>query len=114
MEELNRQIEESSAELSATQESLREILQMTGMYPNEKEQRAAEIREEICRADIEKQKTETRELKHSYDTHLLSLEFVFEGMTFESALKSAWKEIEHRNKYMDSRELAQKFIHITT
>ncbi len=97
----------ASQELTATQESLREILQMTGMYPSDKEQRAAEIREEICRADIEKLKNELQKLKQSYDTHLLSLEFVFEGMTFESALKSAGKEIELRHKYMDSRELAR-------
>ncbi len=107
LDELNRQIDESSQELSSTQDTLRKILLMTGMYPNDKEQRAAEIREEISRADIEKLKDEIQNLKRSHDTHLLSLEFVFEGMTFESAIKAAGKEIELRNKYMDSRELAQ-------
>jgi predicted ATP-dependent endonuclease of OLD family len=106
LEELNTQIEESMQELSATQDTLRVTLQMTGMYPSDKEQRAAEIREEISRADIEKLKDSIQNLKRLYDTHLLSLEFVFEGMTFESAYKSAEKEIEIRNKYMDSKELA--------
>ena len=106
LEELRKKIEERSRELATTQEALREILQMTGMYPSEREQRSAEIREEICRADIDKLKNEIQSLKNSYDTHLLGLEFVFEGMTFDSALKSAGKEIELRQKYMDSRELA--------
>lgn len=106
LEELTIQINELSQDLSSSQESLREILQMTGMYPSDKEQRAAEIREEICRADIENLKKETQSLKRSYDTHLLALEFVFEGMACESALRSAGKELELRNKYLDSKELA--------
>lgn len=110
LEEFNRQIDENVQELTSTQESLRKILQMTGMYPNDKEQRAAEIREEICRADIEKLKNDIQNLKRLYDTHLLSLEFVFQGMTFESALKSAGKEIGIRKKYMDSMELAQNLF----
>ncbi|MDX2431471.1 MAG: AAA family ATPase, partial [Bacteroides sp.] len=77
------------------------------MYPSDKEQRAAEIREEIARADIEKLRDELIKLRKQYDTTLLSLEFVFEGMTFESALKSAGKEIALRHKYISSRELAQ-------
>ena len=102
LEELNKQIND----LSSSQESLREILQMTGMYPSDKEQRAAEIREEICRSDIENLKKEIQSLKRSYDTHLLALEFVFEGMAFESALSSAGKEIELRDKYLNSKDLA--------
>ncbi len=106
LEELNKQINELSQDLSSSQESLREILQMTGMYPSDKEQRAAEIREEICRSDIENLKKEIQSLKRSYDTHLLALEFVFEGMAFESALSSAGKEIELRDKYLNSKDLA--------
>jgi len=47
MEELEGQIENCNNDLGSAQESLREVLQMTGMYPTDKEQRAAEIREEI-------------------------------------------------------------------
>jgi len=107
---LQLQIEEISQELTVSQESLRDILQMTGMYPSDKEQRAAEIREEICRADIEKQKDEIVNLKKSYDSSLLGLEFVFDGMNQESAMKSAAKEIELRNKYLDTRGLAREIF----
>lgn len=110
LEEFKRQIDEQSQALSTSQDSLREILQMTGMYPDEKEQRAAEIKEEIFRADIENLKTEIQKLQRLFDVHLLSLEFVFEGMTFQGALESAGKEIELRNKYMDSRELARNLF----
>ncbi len=106
LEEIDRQIKEINDSLADAQENLREILQMTGMYPTDKEQRAAEIREEICRTEIEKQKSETQQLRKSYDTQLLALEFVFDGMSFESAVKSAEKEIESRSRYYTSAQLA--------
>ncbi|MCK4746947.1 MAG: hypothetical protein KAT15_07930, partial [Bacteroidales bacterium] len=108
LEETDQQIKEQNEALVTAQENLREILQMTGMYPSDKEQRAAEIREEICRTDIEKLKSETQHLKQAYETQLLALEFVFDGLTFDSAVKSAEKEIESRNKYYTSNELAEE------
>ncbi|MCP4312545.1 MAG: AAA family ATPase [Bacteroidetes bacterium] len=112
LEELNLQIDEQSKELTTCQETLRDILQLTGMYSSDKEQRAAEIREEINRADIERLKDDIQTLKRSYDTHLLGLEFVFDGMNFESAMKSAEKEIELRNKYLDSKDLANELFKV--
>jgi ABC-type ATPase involved in cell division len=106
LEEITVQIEEKKKALAESQDSLREILQMTGMYPTDKEQRAAEIREEICRTEIEKLKTEIQELKYAYDMHLVAVEFVFDGMTRESAMKSARKELDDRGRYYTSRELA--------
>lgn len=110
LEELKLHISERTQELGTAQDTLREILQLTGMYPSDKEQRAAEIREEISRADIEKLKEEIQILRKSYDTHLLGLEFVFDGMAQESALKSAGKAIELRNKYLNSKELAHEIF----
>ncbi len=110
LEETKEQIGEKEDSLINEQENLREILQMTGMYPSDKEQRAAEIREEICRTEIEKLKSEIQQLQRSYDTQLLAIEFVFEGMTFESAVKSAEKEIESRRKYLSSTELAAEIF----
>ena len=106
LEEITVQTEEKKKALAESQDNLREILQMTGMYPTDKEQRAAEIREEICRTEIEKLKTEIQELKYAYDMHLVAVEFVFDGMTRESALKSARKELDDRGRYYTSRELA--------
>ena len=110
LEEIDRQIREKSEDLNTSQENLREILQMTGLYPSDKEQRAAEIREEICRTEIDKLKGEIQQLRKSYDTQLIALEFVFDGMTCESALKSAGKEIESRKKYYSSEDLAAEIF----
>jgi predicted ATP-dependent endonuclease of OLD family len=110
LEEIDQQINEKNEDLNEAQEALRQILQMTGMYPTDKEQRAAEIKEEICRTDIEKLKKESQQLKGAYDTQLLALEFVFDGMTFENAVKAAKKEIESRSKYFSSRELAEEIF----
>jgi ABC-type polar amino acid transport system ATPase subunit/uncharacterized protein YukE len=113
LEEVNRHISEKKNELTEVQENLREILQMTGMYPTEKEQRAAEIKEEICRTDMEKFKDELVALQQEYDTQLLTMEYVFDGITFESALKAARKEVESRKRFYSSRELAEEIFKIT-
>lgn len=113
LDELIQQVADKKNELAEAQEQLREILQMTGMYPTEKEQRAAEMKEEILRTDIEQLKEEVVHLQQEYDTRLLAMEFVFDGITLDSALKAAEKETESRNKFYSSRELADEIFKIT-
>jgi len=99
-------------ELILLQEQLKQLLQMTGLYPSEREQRAAEIREEIYRTDIEKLKGELEALQDDRSLQLLTLEFVLEGMSIESAGKSARKELESMKEYYSSRELAEEIFKI--
>ena len=112
LEEINSQMLQKREELAAAQDQLKQILQMTGMYGSEKEQRAAEIREEICRTDIERAKEEIARLQLQYDTRLLALEFIFEGLSMEKAMDRAHKEIETRNQYYSSTELATEIFKI--
>jgi len=99
-------------ELLLVQEQLKQILQMTGMYPSEKEQRAAEIKEEISRTEIEKYKEEIEQLKVERSIQLLALEFVFEGMSIENAVKAAGKELERAKEFYSSYELAEEIFKI--
>jgi predicted ATP-dependent endonuclease of OLD family len=110
LEETEKRIGEFEQSLVTSQDNLREILQMTGMYPSDKEQRAAEIREEICRTEIEKLKNQMRQTQAAYDTQLLSLEYIFNGVAHDKALKSAEKEIELRSRYFSSGELASEIF----
>ncbi|MCK5693902.1 MAG: AAA family ATPase, partial [Bacteroidales bacterium] len=117
--EVNRklkEIQEESAEkketLALTQDQLKQLLQMTGMYTSEREQRAAEIREEICRTDIEKLKDEIADLIESERIQLLSLEHVFEGMSINGAMKAARKEVDSMKEYYSSTELAEEIFKI--
>jgi len=112
LDEINAKIAEQKEELISAQEGLKQILQMTGMYPTDKEQRAAEIKEEIHRTDIERARDEISKLQKEYDIQLLALEFVFEGIAFENAVKAAEKEIEARNKFYSSNELAEEIFKI--
>jgi len=112
LEEQYEKISTKKEELAATQQELKKILQMTGMYPSDKEQRAAEIQEEIRRIDIEKFKDEISQFQLAYDIQLLALEFVFDGISFESAVAAAKKEIDTRNKFYSSRELAEEIFKI--
>jgi predicted ATP-dependent endonuclease of OLD family len=98
--------------LSAVQDQLRQLLQMTGMYPSEKEQRAAEIKEEISRSDIEKFKEEIAILNDEERIHLLALEHVFEGIPIDKALKEARKELASMKEFYNSRELAEEIFKI--
>ena len=98
--------------LGAAQEQLRQLLQMTGMYASEKEQRAAEIKEEISRTDIEKLKDEIDSLSHEQSVHLLALDHVFEGLSIEKALAEARKEVDSMKQFYSSRELAEEIFKI--
>jgi predicted ATP-dependent endonuclease of OLD family len=99
-------------ELHLVQEQLKQILQMTGMYPSEREQRAAEIKEEISRTEIEKYKDEIEQLNEEHRIQLLALEYVFEGMSIEHAVNAARKELESANQFYSSSELAEEIFKI--
>jgi ABC-type ATPase involved in cell division len=109
-------IQEESAEkkeaLGLVQEQLKQLLQMTGMFSAEREQRAAEIKEEIYRTDIEKYKDELGELNDAQRIQLLALEHVFEGMSIDSAVKAARKEVDSVKQFYSSTELAEEIFKI--
>jgi len=106
------EIAEKKEELMLQQEQLKQLLQMTGLYPSEREQRAAEIREEIYRTDIEKLKGEVEALQENRSLQLLTLESVFQGNSMEKAGAEARKELESMNEYYSSRELAEEIFKI--
>jgi len=117
--EVNRRLQEIQEEsavkkeaLTLVQDQLRQLLHLTGMYPSEREQRAAEIREEICRTDIEKFKDEIDILNDNLRIQLLALEFVFEGMSIDNAVKAARKEVDAAKEFYSSNELAEEIFKI--
>ncbi len=110
--EIQEGIAEKKEALVLVQEQLRHLLQLTGMYPSEREQRAAEIKEEICRTDIERFKDELYVLNDQLRIQLLVLEFVFEGMSIENAVKAARKEVEAVKEFYSSNELAEEIFKI--
>ena len=112
LEKIDEQSTEKKEVLVVTQENLKLILQLTGMYPTEKEQRAAEIKEEICRTDIERLKDEIIHLQQDYDIQLLALELVFDAISVDSAIKAAKKEIASWIKFYNSGELAEELFKI--
>ncbi len=110
LEELKASIAERKQELSGQQERLKQVLQMSGMFPSEKEERAAEMQEEICRSDIDRLKKELLTLQESHDLTMVSLELVMEGMGVGNSLNEAKKEIEARKEFYSSRELAEELF----
>lgn len=112
LEEIREQIGQKREELTSIQEQLKHVLQMTGMYPTDKEQRAAEIREEIFRTDIERLKSDIAELQEEQNIQLLALEFVFEGMSVENAVQAAVKELNAGKEFYSSTELAEEIFKI--
>ncbi|MCK5067336.1 MAG: AAA family ATPase, partial [Bacteroidales bacterium] len=112
LDEIREQTAEKREELLSTQEQLKHVLQMTGMYPTGKEQRAAEIKEEIFRTDIDQLKREIAVLQEDHSEQLLALEFVFEGMSIENAVNSARKELNSGKVFYSSAELAEEIFKI--
>jgi len=110
--EIQEETAEKKEALAHVQEQLKHLLQMTGMYSTEREQRAAEIREEIYRTDIEKYKDELGELNDAQRIQLLALEHVFEGMSIDSAVKAARKEVDSVKQFYSSSELAEEIFKI--
>ena len=112
LDDIREKTAEKRGELSSSQEQLKQVLQMTGMYTTEKDERAAEIREEISRTDIDRLKSEIAGLQEDHSIHLLSLEFVFEGMSIENAVQAARKELSSGKEFYSSRELAEEIFKI--
>jgi len=112
LNELKEQTGLLKEELLDVQEQLKLVLQMTGMFPSEKEQRAAEIREDISRTDIEQLKDELSHLQSDHSIHMIAVELVFEGMSIESAMTGARTEYESRKKFYSSNELAEEIFKI--
>lgn len=112
LSEIQEETAEKKDALQQAQEQLKSLLHMTGMYPTEKEQRAAEIREEISRTDIEKFKDELARLEDEHRIQLLALEHVFEGVTIDKALKEARNEVDSMKEFYSSRELAEEIFKI--
>ncbi|MEN8201621.1 MAG: AAA family ATPase [Bacteroidota bacterium] len=112
LDELKEQIAGTREELSKTQEQLKQVLQLTGMFPSEKEQRAAEIKEDIFRTDIERLKDEIDLLKEDHSIHIIALELVFEGMGIDGAISAARNEYESRSRFYSSSELAEEIFKI--
>jgi DNA repair ATPase RecN len=98
--------------LHDAQEQLKQLLHMTGMYPSEKDQRAAEIKEEIYRTDIDKLKDEIELLNDEHRVQLVSLEYVFKGKSIDKALKEARNEVSSMKEFYSSRELAEEIFKI--
>ena len=109
---IEEEITEKKDALALTQEQLKQLLQMTGMYPSEREQRAAEIKEDICRSDIEKLKEDIEELYNNQQIQMLALEFIFDGKSSEEAVKMARKEAEALKEYYSSTQLAEEIFKI--
>ncbi|RPI41157.1 MAG: hypothetical protein EHM46_06805, partial [Bacteroidetes bacterium] len=112
LEEIVNRMNKKRSELSEAQEELKKLLSMTGLYSMEKEQRAAEIREEINRTETERLKDEIMELGREYDLGLLTLDRIFQGETIDHASREAHREIESREKFYSSGELALEFFKI--
>jgi predicted ATP-dependent endonuclease of OLD family len=112
MEKLKEQIAERKQALAETQEGLKKLIQIAGTDPSEKEQRAAEIKEEVLRSDIDKLKNEVTGLQDEFDVMLVTLEYIFEGVATEKARSEAQKEIQSRKEFYSSRELAEEIFKI--
>ena len=78
-----------------------------------KEQRAAELKEVIYRNEIAAHKEQLQELEKNHDKLLRAIEKIIEGADPDTAMDLAEQEISNREKFMDSRQLAEELYRFT-
>ncbi|MFZ5941176.1 MAG: AAA family ATPase [Bacteroidota bacterium] len=110
---LEEKIHSAHARLIDYQEQLKNISRSAGMLSSQKEQRAAELKEELIRQESEQLKESILRDETEYDICLESAEEVFNGALFPTAYEEARKVIEKRRYFYNSQELGGEIFKIT-
>jgi ABC-type polar amino acid transport system ATPase subunit len=105
--EVQRDIEKRNNELTEARERFRQISEIVGMYPSEKELRAAEASQENYRLEINLAKDQLQASRKQYDILLLAAEKVFNNIPFQESYAHASSEISKIENFMGPRELGE-------
>jgi len=113
LKDLEDKIHNEKSRLAELQEQLKNLARIAGIYNGVKEQRAAELKEELCRQETEQYQEALKETEEEYDICLEAAEAVFGGSSFPEAYESAKKVVEKQRYYYNSSELGGEIFKIT-
>lgn len=103
-------IQNRKNELAEARERFRQISEIVGMYPSEKELRAAEASQENYRHEINLAKDQLQASSKQYDILLLAAENVFNNMPFQEAYELASSDISKIENFMGPGELGEEIF----
>ncbi len=110
IKETEELIHQRKNDLVVARENFKRIAQVVGFFPSEKEQRAAEAKEEQLRMEMDQIKESLEDHKRTYDILLMASEGVHEGKEMEKAIAEAKRTYENLSTYMSSEELARQLF----
>lgn len=108
--EVQKDIEQHKTELAEALDRFRQISEIVGMYPSEKELRAAEANQENYRLEINLAKDQLQSSSKQYDILLLAAENVLNDMPFQTAYENASSEISKFENFIGPRELGEEIF----
>jgi predicted ATP-dependent endonuclease of OLD family len=108
--QVQKDIQNRENELAVARDRFRQISEIVGMYPSEKELRAAQASQENYRLEINRAKDQLQSSSKQYDILLLAAENVFNNMPFQEAFEIASSEVSKLDNFMGPRELAEEIF----
>ncbi len=94
-------------ELAEIREKISKFSNLIGLYPSEKEIRAAQATLEQYNTELEIAKDDLEESRKNYDILLLAAEKFFEGEKYEDALKKSREEISKKEDLFGPTQLGE-------
>ena len=91
----------------------RQISDIIGMYPSEKEVRAAEASRENYRIEIDRIKEKLNSAKKQYNILIQTAEHVFNNKTFEESYNKSLAEITRHENLMGPQELGEELFKLS-
>lgn len=94
-------------DLVEARENLHKISTFAGLYHSDKEMRATEATREQYRLEMELAKDDLEGSRKDYDILLLATEHIYNGNSFEKAMKLAEEDHKKQEQFMGPRELGE-------
>lgn len=104
------EIQQCKTEIAEAREKMQKLTNIVGLYPSEKELRAAEANHEQYHLEMELSKDELKNAEKNYDILLMVAEKVFNAVPLEEAMITAKEEYSKNEHFMGPRELGEEIF----
>ena len=107
------EIRELKDKLAESMDRFRQISDIVGLYPSEKELRAAEASRENYSIEIDRSKEKLDSAIKQYNILLQAAEYVFNNMTFEESYKKSLAEVCRHESYLGPQEMGEEIFKLS-
>ncbi len=111
--EVQSKIRELKDKLAESMDRFRRISDIVGLYPSERELRAAEASRENYRIEIDRSKEKLDSAIKQYNILLQTAEYVFNNMTFDESYKKSLAEVCRHENYLGPQEMGKEIFKLS-